>query len=73
MKWKQAISRFGEKQSHGIQCNEYRIGRFMVQGREKHGVYFGDTRIGFFNAAADAKAKAESHMQTLSLVDIGDG
>ena len=73
MKWKQAISRFGDKQSHGIQSDEYHIGRFLVKGIEKYGLYYGNATLGFYESPAVAKHSADDHLQSLSLGNQGDG
>lgn len=72
MKWTQAIIN-EQKQSHGISCDEFRIGRFTVFGVEKYGAWHRYNRIGYFSTAAEAKVACESLLLSLRPESAGDG
>lgn len=54
-----------------IICNDYRIGKFTVNGKVRYASYHAHTSLGFFDTAAEAKAAAESHLLSLPGEDTG--
>ena len=66
LKWQQAVIN-NRPQLEGIQCDEYRIGRF--NGGEKYGAWFERESLGYFLTASEAKQACAAHMQKLSVVD----
>ena len=64
LRWKQAVIN-NRPQLEGIQCDEYRIGRF--DGGEKYGAWFERESLGYFLTASEAKEACAAHMQKLSV------
>ena len=69
MKWKQAVIN-DKPQPEGIQCDEYRIGRFNKGS--KYGAWFECELIGYFGTAGEAKDACESHLRSMSVEHRND-
>lgn len=45
----------------GMIAEPYRVGKFHIDGRSRYGLFFNNTRLGWFDSFEDCQTFAEAH------------